>query len=75
MPLGFQVGLHHYQADSGCWPDLVASLACLLAVVNLQVGCRQVEVAGLLDVSRRLLLLSTELVIVLYQLHPFLVFL
>ena len=25
--------------------DLVAGLACLLAVANLQVGCRQVEVA------------------------------
>ncbi len=73
--MNLQAGLHHYQAISGCWSDLVARFASLLAVIDFQVGCRQVEVAGLLDVSRRLLLLGTELVIVLYQLHPFLVFL
>ena len=31
-------------------PDLVAGFARLLAVLNLQVGCCQVEVARLLDV-------------------------
>ncbi len=70
-----KVGLHHYQANSRCWPSLVTSLACLLAVIDLQVGCSQIEVTGLLDVSRCLLVLSTELVIVLYQLHPFLILL
>ena len=55
--------------------DLVAGLACLLAVVDLQVGCRQVEVARLLHVSRLFLLLRAELIIVLYELHPFLILL
>lgn len=31
--------------------DLVAGLACFLAIIDVQVGCRQVEVARLLHVS------------------------
>ena len=55
--------------------DLVTSLASLLAVADFEVGCCQVEIAGLLDVSGRLLLLAAELVIMLDQLDALLVLL
>ena len=37
----------HAQA---CKADLITGFACFLAVIDLQVGCSQVEVARLLDV-------------------------
>ena len=55
--------------------DLVTGFPGFLAVVDLQAGCCQVEVARLLDFCRRLLLLRAELVVMLNQLHPLLVLL